>query len=303
MTSPGQPTLDQLRIFLAVVDEGSFNRAARRMGRAISAISYGVAQLEAQLGVSLFDREGSRRPVLTREGEALVPDARVVVADVDGLLARVRGLGQGLEAELSLVVDVMVPGDVLARVLREFQQTFPTVPLRLHVEALGGVAALLLDGRASIGIAGPAIVELPGLSREVIGSVELVPVAAPGHPLARAHVTPGESARHLQLVLTDRSPLSEGREFSVVSPNTWRLADLGAKHDLLREGIGWGNMPRHAVEGDLKAGRLVVLDLPERPGIDYRLHALWRTDCPPGPAACHMREAFRTGLAGTSTPA
>ncbi|HMO69445.1 MAG TPA: LysR family transcriptional regulator, partial [Novosphingobium sp.] len=149
MISPGQPSLDQLRIFLAVVDQGSFNRAARHLGRAISAISYGVAQLEAQLGVTLFDREGSRRPVLTREGEALVSDARAVAADVDGLLARVRGLGQGLEAELSLVVDVMVPGAALALVLREFQQTFPTVPLRLHVEALGGVAALLLDGRAS----------------------------------------------------------------------------------------------------------------------------------------------------------
>jgi len=303
MISPGQPTLDQLRIFLAVVNEGSFNRAARRLGRAISAISYGVAQLEAQLGVSLFDREGSRRPVLTREGEALLADARAVAANVDGLLARVRGLGQGLEPELSLVVDVMVPGDVLARVLREFQQIFPTVPLRLNVEALGGVATLLLDGRASIGIAGPAIVEVPGLSRDAIGSVELVPVAAPGHPLTRAGVTPGESARHLQLVLTDRSPLSEGREFSVVSPNTWRLADLGAKHDLLREGIGWGNMPRHAVEADLAAGRLVVLDLPERPGIDYRLHALWRADCPPGPAACHLREAFRAGLAGAGHPA
>lgn len=298
MNVAGQPTLDQLRIFLAVVDEGSFNRAARAQGRAISAISYGMAQLEAQLGLTLFAREGSRRPVLTREGQALLADARAVAADVDGLLARVRGLDAGLEAELSLTVDVMVPGDVLAAVLREFQRVYPTVPLRLHVEALGGVAAMLIDGRSSIGIAGPAIVDLPGLAREDLGSVELVPVAAPGHPLARSGVLPGESARHLQLVLTDRSPLSEGREFSVFSPNTWRLADLGAKHALLREGLGWGNMPRHAVAADIAAGALVVLDLPERPGIDYRLHALWRSDCPPGPAACWMREAFREGLAG-----
>lgn len=298
MNVAGQPTLDQLRIFLAVVDEGSFNRAARAQGRAISAISYGMAQLEAQLGLTLFAREGSRRPVLTREGQALLADVRAVAADVDGLLARVRGLDAGLEAELSLTVDVMVPGDVLAAVLREFQRVYPTVPLRLHVEALGGVAAMLIDGRSSIGIAGPAIVDLPGLAREDLGSVELVPVAAPGHPLARSGVLPGESARHLQLVLTDRSPLSEGREFSVFSPNTWRLADLGAKHALLREGLGWGNMPRHAVAADIAAGALVVLDLPERPGIDYRLHALWRSDCPPGPAACWMREAFREGLAG-----
>ena len=61
----GQPTLDQLRLFLAVVDEGSFNRAARKLGRAISVVSYGIAGLEAQLNVRLFDREGSRRPELT----------------------------------------------------------------------------------------------------------------------------------------------------------------------------------------------------------------------------------------------
>ena len=75
MNNPGQPTLDQLRIFLAVAEEGSFNRAAQRLGRAISAVSYGMGQLEAQLGVTLFDREGSRRPVLTREGQALLPEA------------------------------------------------------------------------------------------------------------------------------------------------------------------------------------------------------------------------------------
>ena len=46
----GDPSLDQLRIFLAVAEEGSFGAAARRMGRAVSAISYGIAQLEAQLG-------------------------------------------------------------------------------------------------------------------------------------------------------------------------------------------------------------------------------------------------------------
>ncbi|NQX94200.1 MAG: LysR family transcriptional regulator, partial [Erythrobacter sp.] len=63
----GDPSLDQLRIFLAVVEHGSFRGAARTMGRAISAISYGVAQLELQLAVTLFEREGSRKPVLTEE--------------------------------------------------------------------------------------------------------------------------------------------------------------------------------------------------------------------------------------------
>src|SRR5438309_8177420 len=50
-------------------------------------------------------------------------------------------------------------------------------------------------------------------------------------------------SQHRQLVLTDRSELSQGKEFGVFSANTWRLADLGAKHAFLRAGLGWGGMP------------------------------------------------------------
>lgn len=280
------PSLDHLRVFLAVMEEGSFNAAARRLGRAISVVSYAIAQLEAQLDVRLFEREGSRRPQLTEAGKALLGEAHAISDGVDALLAKVRSLRQGLEAELSLAVDVMVPGEALARLLREFQAMYPSVALRLHVEALGAVAALVMDGRATFGIGGPEMLELDELDREKVGSVALVPVAAPSHPLAQmGRVPAGEARKHLQLVLTDRSPLTSGRDFSVFSPRTWRLADLGAKHALLKEGIGWGSMPRHVVRDDLATGALVELALPEQPAIDYALVALWRRDTPPGPAA------------------
>lgn len=295
-----QPSLDQLRIFLAVVDEGSFNRAAAKLGRAISVVSYGIANLEAQLGVSLFDREGSRRPQLTEAGKALLSEVRTVADDVDVLLAKVRSLHQGLEAEFALAVDVMVPSAVLAEVLREFQRMFPTVTLRLHVEGLGGVAALVLDDRATLGIAGPDIGELPELQREQIGSVQMVPVAAPWHPLAAGKLAPGAVRKHLQLVLTDRSPLTEGKDFSVFSPRSWRLADLGAKHLLLREGLGWGGMPRHMIADDLARGTLVELCIPEQPVIDYSLNALWRRDTRLGPAASWALDAFAERLAKVS---
>ena len=68
----GEPSLDQLRLFLSVEEEGSFGGAARKMGRAVSAISYGVQQMETQLGVTLFAREGSRKPVLTDSGQGLL---------------------------------------------------------------------------------------------------------------------------------------------------------------------------------------------------------------------------------------
>lgn len=293
----GQPTLDQIRLFLAVVDEGSFNGAARRLGRAISVVSYGIASMEAQLGITLFDREGSRRPILTEAGKAMLANARAVTDDVDALVAGVRSYNQGLEPELTLAVDVMYPTADVASILREFEQIFPTVELRLHVEALGAIAALVLDGRANLGIGGPVIVEDPALERMAIGEVELVPVAAPSHALAQmASIVPGVSRKYRQLVLTDRSPLTEGRDFSVLSARTWRLADLGAKHALLLEGIGWGNMPRHAVADDLDAGRLVKLSIPEAPGMAYGFNALWRKDCQPGPARTWMLQAVTDRL-------
>ncbi|MEE4338045.1 LysR family transcriptional regulator [Erythrobacter sp.] len=297
----GEPSLDQIRIFLAVAEEGSFGGAARRMGRAVSAISYGIAQLEAQLAVTLFEREGSRRPVLTEAGKGLLAEARGVADRVDALLAKTQSLHAGLESSVRLVIDVMVPGEVTAGVLREFRRIFPTSALTLNIEGLGAVAACLLDEDADLAIGGPVIGEHPALERQAVGEVELVPVAAPDHPLAvlsrEGRAGPGESRDHLQLVLADRSKLTEGREFSVLSPLTWRLGDLGAKHTLLLEGLGWGNMPRAMVAGDLERGRLVELDLPERPGAHYRLSALWRRNARLGPATSWLIDAFRDRLA------
>lgn len=293
----GEPSLDQLRIFISVADEGSFGGAARKLGKAVSAISYGIAQMEAQLGVTLFEREGSRKPVLTEAGQGLLPEARAVADRTDALLAKTQSLHAGQESEVSLAVDVMISADVTADVLREFRTMFPSVALRLRVEGLGAVAACLLEEGADLAIGGPEIADHPELERQVVGSVELIPVAAPEHPLARQQVQPGESREHLQIVLADRSSLTEGREFAVLSRQTWRLGDLGAKHALLKEGIGWGNMPKPMIVDDLKSGALVELDLPEKPGAHYTLSALWRRDTRLGPATSWLIDKMRERLA------
>lgn len=155
MAAPGTPTFDQLRLFLAIIDEGSFAAAGRKLNRAVSVVSYGIANLEAQLGLTLFEREGTRKPVLT-----------------------------------------------------------------------------------------------------------------------------------------DRSAFTAGRDFAVTSHKTWRLADLDAKHALLREGIDWGNMPLPMVADDLTAGTLVRLALPDHQGGTYRFCTIWRRDTPPGPAPAWLRDQF-----------
>lgn len=293
MSSPGPPTFDQLRVFLAVVDAGSFAGAGRRLNRAVSVISYGVANLEAQLGILLFERQGTRKPKLTEAGRAVLMEARGVAQTVDALQAKVKGLLDGLEAEVGLAIDVMLPARRLGEVARAFASAYPTVTLRLYVETLGAVPALVLQRIAVLGVSGPLSVPPEGLDMVSAGAVQMAPVAAPTHPLAKlTTIPPGSARHHIQLVLTDRSPMTEGRDFSVLSPRTWRLADLGAKHALLREGVGWGNMPLWLIETDLADGKLVRLDMPEQPGGKYRLGCVWRRDAPPGPAASWLMRQF-----------
>ena len=294
ISEPGSPTLDQLRVFLTVVDVGSFAGAARKLGRASSVISYAVANLESQLGVSLFDRDSTRKPQLTEAGRTVLAEARAVTDSIGGLKAKVRGLLHGLEAELHVVIDVMLPPERILDALKSFREKFPTVSLRLHVEALGAVTQLVLDRVATIGVSGPLDSGIEGVERIGIGGVHLIPVASPEHPLARmGTIHPGAGRDHIQLVLTDRSPLTKGVDFQVVSKRTWRLADLGAKHILLRGGIGWGNMPEPMVLEDISNGRLVRLDMPDARGGIYALDIVYRTDTPPGPAGTWLINRFK----------
>lgn len=293
ISDPGTPTLDQLRVFLTVVEVGSFAGAARKLHRATSVISYSIANLEMQLGVTLFDRETTRKPQLTDAGRTVLAEARTIANGVHGLRAKVKGLLQGLEAEVHVVLDVMLPAERVVDALKSFREAFPTVALHLHMEALGAVTELVINRGAVVGVSGPMNDGINGLERIGIGSVELIPVAAPNHPLACAEANiPGAGREHTQLVLSDRSVLTKDKDFAVLSSRTWRLADLGAKHMLLREGIGWGNMPRPMIQEDLDSGRLVRLDLPEYRSGQYTFDAIYRTDVPPGPAARWLIERF-----------
>lgn len=293
ISDPGTPTLDQLKVLVTVVEVGSFAGAARKLHRATSVVSYSISNLEMQLGVSLFDRKTTRKPQLTEAGRTVLAEARTIINGVNGLRSKVSGLLHGLEAEVHLALDVMLPAERVVDALRAFRQKYPTVALHLHMEALGAVTQLVIDKKAGIGISGPLDMGRDGLERVGVGSVQLVPVAAPAHPLALdGRNEPGAARNHVQLVLSDRSTLTGDRDFAVVSPRTWRLADLGAKHMLLKEGIGWGNMPLPMVQADLNAGHLIQLDLPDCKGGSYAFDAIYRTDSPPGPAGRWLIERF-----------
>ena len=280
-------TLDQLRTFIAAVDEGSFSAAGRKLRRAQSVVSQTLANLEAQLGVKLFDRS-ARYPRLTEEGRSLLVDARSVADNVDGFKARARAMREGLEPELSVAMDVMYPMEALTRAAAHSRKTYPHTPLRLYVEALGGVIKPVLDRNCSIGVIGSLPIAPDELQSEPLLSVPFGTVASPSHPLAKSRgaVLASAIAKHVQLVLSDRTALSEGRDFGVLSPLTWRLADLGAKHAFLKAGLGWGHMPLHMVKADLDSGALVKIRVEGIPrDLSLPMRVVFRKDAPPGPAA------------------
>jgi len=292
-------SLDQLRTFIAAVDEGSFSAAARKLNRVQSAVSSWISGLEDQFGVVLFDRSG-RFPKLTPEGVLLLADARSIVSGVATMKARARLMASGLETELSVVIDVFFPTAVLSATAKAFASRFPLTPLRLFVEGMGAGYQPVIEGRCGLGVLSTIPVASPTLVSERLGEVPLVAVASPSHPLAQlTHRIPRhEMAKHLQLVLTDRSDLMSGRDFGVVAPSTWRLADLSTKYAFLKDGIGWGGMPLHMVEKDIASGSLVVLNADDVPPGGYMLtmSAYHRTSDPPGPAGRwlidHLKESW-----------
>jgi DNA-binding transcriptional LysR family regulator len=301
-------TLDQLRILMAIAETGSFSAAARRLSRAQSAVSHAVLALETALGVALFDRTG-RAPKLTEAGRILLGDAKAVVSRAEELRARAQSMGQGIEPELSLAVDVMFPTDVIIESLRALQSAFPSLPVTLHTEGVDTVDVRVREGTALLGIS-PETERLAddGLERRFLSEITLVSVVAAEHPLAKypGPIPIKELERHVQLVLSERNWLvarAQGKPISsvfrgVISPHAWRFVDLGTRYRFLRAGFGFCNMPLHMVAEDIAAGRLkrIVIESWGKPAFPVPYYLVLRRGREPGRAVCwlmqHLQQRF-----------
>lgn len=291
-------TLDQMRTFVAVVEAGSFRTGATRLSRVQSAVSHAIGNLEAQLGIALFDRSGYR-PTLTPEGRALLADMQAILLKVDAMRARARGLGEGVELGFAIALDPQFPLGLAAAALRDLHGAYPSVSIRLWTAPLGAAILALREGRCTLAIAAADIPD-PRIALESLSFVPRAAVAAAMHPLAVRSaggepLTAVELADHLQIVVEDPSPLTEGRDFGVLSPGTWRVSDNATKHALILAGIGWGSLPLWSVERDLADGRLVRVPAAEfgREGETVvRAYLARRADNPLGPAAQALRRAL-----------
>lgn len=289
------PTLDQLQVFLTTVEKGSFSAASRALNRTQSVVSYTIANLEAQLGVELFTRTGTKRPQLTEAGRSVLEDARRLLGDLDLMRVRVRALNCGLEAELGVAISGIVPSEIVVDVLRAFRSHFPTVSLSVTVGTLGIVMDSVMNGTAVVGFGGAMTTSNDRIVFERIGQSAMILVAAPDHPLGMLGrpLTHADVRDETQLVVYDASGLTKGRDFNVFSLKTWRVSDNATKHLFIRGGLGWGGLPASLVQDDLANGCLVRLQFPAFNQGEYPIYAIHNGANPPGPAARWLTSEVR----------
>lgn len=262
----GSLTLDQLTVLVTIAETGSFSAAGRKLGRVQSAISSVVQALETTQQVRLFDRT-ERMPRLTEAGRVLAAQARQVLRQA-ALFERTAGaIAAGLEPELTLAVDSMVPTGPVIRSLAGVQATFPDLALTLYTEGIGGAERRARDGSAALGICCLMPTGAQELQAYPLTTIEMVPVIAPTHPLANETRALSREilSEHVQLVLTDPVQPS-GPSYAVVSPRIWRFVDMTRRLEFLLAGFGWGTMPHHLVAAHLADGRLIRLDITD-PGV------------------------------------
>jgi DNA-binding transcriptional LysR family regulator len=175
--------LRQLTSFVAVAEELHFRRAAERLHLAQPSVSQHIRGLEAELGVRLFERN-RRGAALTAAGDALLPEARDLLARAEGAAAIARSTGIGERGRLRLSLTRSLTGGIAGAIVAAYRQRYPEVELELSVGNTMLHVEQLLEGDIDVGFVRPPL-EQPGLNELVLGREPMVCVLPKGHPLAK----------------------------------------------------------------------------------------------------------------------
>ena len=256
-------TINQLRAFVAVCDQGSFSGAARKLRRAQSAISHAIKALESAFDVELFERN-TRKAQLSAAGRSLLPDARAVISRTEEMKNRAGAIAKAGVPQVSIAVDAYFPRTHLIDCLRTLQEEFPTAAIDLRITTMQGGEKLVLEKMCALAVTIDDVPEVnpQAIERTWLREAEMVTVCAPAHPLAATPkpIPVDEFGRHIQIIVTDNQPGAEKNQEGAAGKRQWLVNDLGAKRDLLKAGLGWGHLPRHLVAADLASGELVELE-------------------------------------------
>lgn len=284
-------SLEQLEAFVASAEHGSFSAAGRALRKAQSAISTQVSNLETDLGVMLFSREG-RHPVLTPAGDRLLREARVVLDRRAHLIGVAASFEAHVESRLVVAIDELYPEAVQAELLAEFAAHFPHVELELLFPMMEDVSRLVMDGKADIGVMWRQEVLPPEIGFHTLGWVPLQLVCGKDHPLAEGVVEWEDLKRHRQLMVAVRSEGPEKQRLRTAA-EVWWVESHWVILQLVRRGIGWALVPDHIIRESTVREDLAIPPL-RFDGADWpvALELVWHKQRPSGPAARWLRERF-----------
>ncbi|MGE8317210.1 MAG: LysR family transcriptional regulator [Comamonas sp.] len=302
-------TSDNIHVFLAVLDRGSFSAAARSLGRVPSAVSMCIAQLEAELNLPLFERRG-REPVPLPAALALEPQARLLATQLQQLNTHALALEQGLESRLTLAIApelLSAPWTVpLAALTGEFPQLNVEVLTAPQADAL----AMLHSGRAQLAI----VFERPSIDGregfQEVGEDTLLAVIAPQHPVmqaARAGLADGALVLLREHHLTNtRQIVVASRDWSVTdgrlayARDIWRTDNHWAALSMISAAMGWGWLPRQLVQPSVQAGTLAAMEFDNLSnGVTLYVDVVWSKEHPQGLAARRYVQLARQLMAGS----
>ena len=261
-------TFRQLRVFSEVARHLSFARAAEALHLTPPAVTMQVKELEAHVGLPLFDRSG-RQVALTTAGEYMLVYARRMLAtlkDAEDAAARLKGVELG-----QLVIGMVSTAKYfLPKLLARFREEHPGVEIRLAVGNREQLVALLHAGEVDIAIMGRPPKEL-ATRAEPFAAHPHVFVAPPGHALVHAGtVLPGQLGEQPFLMRESgsgtRAALEQFLEAQHVTVNTaMEMSSNETIKQAVMAGMGLSFLSLRTVRQELAGGYLVQLDVSGMP--------------------------------------
>ncbi|WP_018654195.1 LysR family transcriptional regulator [Actinomadura flavalba] len=290
--------LRQLRYFVAVVEEGSFTRAAERLHVAQPGVSAQVRGLEREFGETLLDRSG-RSVTPTAAGEAVLPYARAALAAVEDARAAVDDLRGLVRGRVAVGVVTSVPSALLPDILAGFHRDHPDVEITLSEGRTDRLLAGLRDGDLDLAVLGVWGTPPPGVAVHVILEERLVAVVAPDDPLASAGDVPLTALRGRKLAGLPagtglRAVVEDACARAGFTPDiTLEAADPLVLAQLAARGLGTALVP-----ASLAAAHADELTTVEIAGGTLRgdLVLAWPAEGPRSPAARTLLTRARTAL-------
>lgn len=287
-------SIDQWTTLVSVVESGGYAKAAERLNKSQSTLTYAIQQVERLLGVKLFEIQG-RKAVLTPTGQLLYRRGKTLVDDAERLERAAGEFAKGWEAEVRLAVDIIFPTWLLVQCIGTLAAERPETRIELYETVLSGTDDALLARSVDFVITSSMP---PGFIGDVLMPVRALCVAAPSHPLLHLGrpATLDDLRRHRHLVIRD-SGIQRARSGGWLNEQRWTVSHKATSIHALTLGYGYAWLPDEAIRGELERGALVPVALREGAERAGSLYLVFADRDATGPGALRLAEIIRDTVA------